>query len=111
MKRLLLLTTLVLITACSGDNFPSYKSIENTIPDGGLTIDYDPNNTLTNIPDIESQLSEDHQLIFNESLSWYGTEANFGFEYIHKKTAHELVEIVNCLKTTPPESQKTNCLK
>lgn len=110
MKKILTIIFVTLLLGCSQDEHPSYKPIENNLPSGGPSINYDPNSSLTNISDIESFLNEKDATVFARSLSWYGTESNFGFEYIHNKTAKELVDIVNCLKISDPNNQK-ECFK
>jgi len=103
MKKIISLILVLIVSGCSYDEHPSYKPISNSLPDGGPTINYDPNTSLTNIPEIESYLGEKNAEIFNKSLSWYGTESNYGFEYIHNKNAKQLVDIVNCLKSSTPK--------
>jgi len=106
MKYLITFIFISVLIGCSGDSFPSYAPLENTLPESGLKIDYNPSGSLTNVQEIQNQLNDKDSEIFIKSLSWYGTESNFGFDYIHGKTAKELVDIVNCLKTNSPEKQK-----
>ena len=105
-KIVILLFFLSLLAACTYEEKISYKPLINNIPQGGEQIDYDPDSSLTNIQRIVSKLDKKNKQVFEESLSWYGTEAEFGFQYIHGKTAYELVNILNCLKITKPNDQK-----
>jgi hypothetical protein len=104
MKKIIYLLVL-LITVLGCEERPSYKPIKNTLPEGGIEINYDPQTSLTNIQLITDSLSTENATTFERSLSWYGTESNYGFQYIHGKTSRELVDIVNCLKTSPVENQ------
>jgi len=106
-KHINSLLFLTLLIACSPEERPSYATYENNIPDGGIKINYDPETSLTNISEIQQQLNKNDEQVFISSLTWYGTESEFGFDYIHDKTAKELVDIVNCLKTTQPNLQQS----
>lgn len=108
-KHLLILFILTFQVGCSLEERPSYEPLQNSIPSDGIAINYDPNSSLTNITEIQSQLSEADEKVFTASLSWFGTESDVGFDRIHGKTAKQLVDIVNCLKTTAPDQQAT-CL-
>jgi len=110
MIRILPILIIALLLGCAPDEHPSYKPIQNSLPSGGLTINYDPNNSLTNVPEIQALLNENDLEIFTKSLSWYGTESNFGFDKIHNKNARELVDIVNCLKVSAADAQN-KCFK
>lgn len=99
-----ILPLVLVLTACSEHDSPSYDVLLNPIKGGGVVINYDPNSSLENIAEIVSTLNEQEANIFNSSLSWYATESEFGFEHIHLKTARQLVNIVNCLKVTDKES-------
>lgn len=105
LKLFFLCAAIGTLLSCSEEERPSYDPITNNIPQGGITINYDPASTLTNIDDINSELSDDNRDTFSKSLSWYGTEATFGFDVIHGKTAAQLVSIVNCLKVSETEVQ------
>lgn len=105
MKKILFLILVTLVIGCSTDEHPSYKAIQNTLQSGGPPINYDPNSSLTNISEIQEYLSKKDSEIFTESLSWYGTESNYGLNKIHIKNAKELVDIVNCLKTSIASEQ------
>lgn len=94
-----------MLIGCSSDEHPSYEPIQNSLPPGGPSINYDPDTSLSNIPEIERSLNDKDVEIFSKSLSWYGTESNFGFDHIHNINAKQLVDIVNCLKTTDKEHQ------
>ncbi len=105
LKAFFLCAAIGTLFACSGKERPSYNPVTNNIPQGGITINYDPASTLTNIDEINSELSDDNRDIFSNSLAWYGTEATFGFDAIHGKSASELIDIVNCLKTSHTDTQ------
>jgi hypothetical protein len=100
----------LIFIGCSFEERPSYQAYQNNIPAGGIGINYDPNSSLTNITEIQSQLSEADEKVFTASLSWFGSESDVGFDRIHGKTAKQLVDIVNCLKTTEPDQQSA-CLE
>lgn len=106
MKKMLQIIFMLLLISCSSDEQPSYKPLQNNLPSGGPLINYDPDVSLTNIAEIEEFLDEDDEETFNKSLSWYGTESEFGFENIHNKSAKQLVDIVNCLKVNEPGKQE-----
>lgn len=110
MIRILPVIVIALIAGCSPDEHPSYEPIENNLKPGGPTINYDPSSSLTNVSEIQDYLNENDSTIFTKSLSWYGTESNFGFNKIHNKNAKELVDIVNCLKINPSNTQD-KCFK
>lgn len=110
MLRIFIILFAVFSLGCSSDEHPNYEIIHNSIKSGGPTINYDPESSLTNIPEIQEYLGENDELIFTESLAWYGTESNFGFDKIHNKNAKELVDIVNCLKTNAVNEQE-KCFK
>jgi hypothetical protein len=95
----------MIMSACSYQEHEPYDVLPNSIRAGGTTINYDSQSSLTNISEITSELGEKDGAIFNESLSWYGTESDFGFDRIHSKTARQLVNIVNCLKVTDKENK------
>ena len=95
-----LLATLFILTACSENDQESYSVLINPIKAGGAVINFDPDSTFTNIPEITESLSEREGEIFNKSLAWYGVESDFELERLHSKTARQLVNIVNCLKVT-----------
>lgn len=105
-----ILVIMIFLSACTEYDHESYQVLLNSIPAGGPTINYDPESTLTNIEKITSELSKNESDIFNESLGWYGTESDFDFNYIHGKTAMQLVNIVNCLKVTKNDD-KPLCFK
>lgn len=95
----------IILTACSYQEHASYGVLPNTIRAGGTTINYDPQSTLTNVAEITSELNKEDGMVFSQSLAWYGTESEFGFDRIHSKTARQLVNIVNCLKVTDQKSK------
>lgn len=110
MKKILLLILVSLIIGCSTDEHPSYKAMENNLQSTGPTINYDPDSSFTNISEIQEYLSKEDSEIFTKSLSWYGTESNYGLNKIHNKNAKELVDIVNCLKISVA-SEQDKCFK
>ncbi len=105
MIKIIFIIMVTLVYGCSTDEHPSYEPIQNSIQSGGPTIKYDPNSSLTNIPDIQSYLNTKDSEIFTKSLSWYGTESSYGLDKINNKNAKELVTIVNCLKSNTVNEQ------
>ena len=108
MKKILLFILITFVNGCSTDEHSNYKAIQNNLQPDGPTINYDPNSSLTNISEIQEYLNEKDSETFTESLSWYGTESNYGLNKIHNKNAKELVDIVNCLKISII-SEQDNC--
>jgi hypothetical protein len=109
-RKLLILTIFTLVfSSCSIEEYASYEQFQNNIPPDGIRINYDPDSSLTNIEEINSELKGDDKDVFTKSLAWFGTESEYGFEMIHGKTARELVNIVNCLKKTSPK-EKSKCI-
>lgn len=96
---------------CSLEEHPSQSVIENTLPKGGPTIAYAPENSFTNIDEITATLSKNHAEKFNNSLGWYGTQSNFGLAKLEGKTARQAVDIVNCLKGFENEEQQLTCFE
>lgn len=97
-KLLPLLVFVCLILGCQSEQRPSYEVLENTLPEGGAVIHYDPEIGLTNINQVVSTLSPADAEVFNRSLEWYGTESSYGLDRVAGRTANQLVEVVNCLK-------------
>jgi len=110
MLKILFFIFTALVLGCSQDEHPSYESIENILKSGGPTINYGPNSSYTNIAEVQNSLGEKESEIFTKSLSWYGTESNFNLDRMHNRSAKELVDIVNCLKTSETNVQE-ECFK
>ena len=100
----------IFIAACYEEERPSYDVVENLLPKGGPTIKYSPENSLENVEELRSFLNKESVKIFDDSLSWYGTESSYGLDRIHGKTAKQIVNTVNCLKSTTKD-QRSTCLK
>lgn len=110
MKKYTLSVLIIFVLfACSLEERPSYKAYENTLPEQGATLQYDPEDGLTNLDRVKAGLQEGDLTKFNRSLEWYGTESHFGLEKIGGKTARELVDVVNCLKQNEPNQQGAAC--
>lgn len=90
---------------CSLEEHPSQTVLENTLPEGGPTVEYDPATSFTNIDQVTMNLNALNTEKFNASLGWYGTESSFGLVKLDGKTAREVVDIVNCLKKAEKEQQ------
>ncbi|BFM15699.1 hypothetical protein R50073_18820 [Maricurvus nonylphenolicus] len=105
-RTVLFLFAFSIVLGCSLEERPPYESIENTLPAGGVAIAYDPASSFTNIPEVQEALTEEQKAVFTSSLSWYGTESNHGLEKLSGKTAKQLVDIVNCLKTSDSQQQE-----
>lgn len=101
----------VAIVGCSLEERPSPNVLENTLPEGGPTVEYDPATSFTNIDQVTSNLNAPNAEKFNASLGWYGTESTFGLEKLHGKTAKEVVDIVNCLKNSEKVEQQSACFE
>lgn len=111
MKKLLILIFLSCLNfGCELEERSSYAPIANTLPEGGATLEYDPNkNSLKNVDAVRASLGGDDAQKFDSSLSWYGTESDFGLEKTSGKTARQLIDIVNCLKQSPTKDQQEAC--
>lgn len=111
MKKFLILIFLSgLNFGCELEESPSYALIENTLPEGGAALEYDPNeNSLKNVDAVRAGLSGEDAQKFDSSLSWYGTESDFGLEKTSGKTARQLLDIVNCLKQASTRDQQEAC--
>ncbi|OMH39406.1 hypothetical protein [Motiliproteus sp. MSK22-1] len=108
-KRVTLTCLSILIVGCELKQRPSYAPLENTLPPGGPTIQYDPDSSFKNIDKISATLSDEDSKKFGRSLGWYGTESDFSLEKIDGKTARQSVEIVNCLKQAETKEQQAGC--
>lgn len=95
----------VATVGCSLEERPSPNVLENTLPEGGPTVEYDPATSFTNIDQVTTNLNAPNAEKFNASLGWYGTESSFGLMKLDGKTAREVVDIVNCLKKADKEQQ------
>lgn len=106
MKNITLAILLSVATVgCSLEERSSQTVLENTLPEGGPTVEYDPATSFTNIDQITTNLNASNTEKFNASLGWYGTESNFALVKLDGKTAREVVDIVNCLKKAEKEQQ------
>ena len=90
---------------CSLEERPSWAAIENTLPQGGPTVHYEPSSGLSNVGEVSDHLTDSDALKFNASLGWYGTESVHDLKRLDGKTAREVIDIVNCLKVAEKESQ------
>jgi hypothetical protein len=107
----MLTLVLVVLTACDiEESRPDYSPIQNTLPAGGMLIDWDEENVHLNIEDVMKGLDEKSKAVFSKSIDWFATESEMGFEYLDGKTAKQAVDIINCLKKAPPDKQK-GCLE
>lgn len=104
-STLLFFLIFIIVLGCSTEERPSYESMENILPSGGVII-YDPDSSFMNIPEVQEGLTEQQKAVFASSLSWYGTESEYGLDKLEGKTAKQLVDIVNCLKTSAPQEQE-----
>lgn len=101
---------LILLTACDiQEKRPSYRPLKNSVPSGGLLIQWNKEQGLLNIDDIEASLSDEDRQVFSQSLGWYATESDYGFEHLAGKSARQAIDTINCLKAALPENQQ-NCL-
>ncbi|MBL1274908.1 MAG: hypothetical protein COB30_002360 [Ectothiorhodospiraceae bacterium] len=96
------------LTACQIDEQkPSYTTINNTLSDGGETITWKEGQGLLNINNIQHKLNEEDKLLFSKSLEWFATESHFSFEKLSGKTEKQTVDIINCIKLSKPNMQKS----
>jgi hypothetical protein len=84
--------------------------LQNTLPIGGKLLEQNKESGLLNIDDVEGNLDERSLDIFRKSLEWYAAETDLGLEHFIGMTARQSVDLVNCIKTSPPESQD-GCLQ
>ena len=108
-KRVTLICLSFLTVGCDLEQHRAYAPIENTLPSGGLTVQYDPDSSFKNIDKISATLSDEDSQKFNRSLGWYGTESDFSLEKLDGKTARQSVEIVNCLKRAGTKERQAGC--
>jgi len=100
----------IVIPACDmEDPRPDYDPMTNNIPEGGELIEWHTEQGLLNIADIEKDLGIKNRETFSQSIGWYATESNVGFDRLSGKTARQAVDMINCLKTTVLKNQK-KCL-
>lgn len=102
--RTLILISIVLLSACSFDEHASYEPLTNTLPEGGpklLVRDEGP----VNVDKMIASLDEEDSRVFDQSLSWFGTESDLPLTTLDGKTARDIVSAVNCLKG-PDASEK-----
>ncbi len=99
---------LLVIFLCScgvDEEKPSYKEIENTLPDSKLVIKWSRAKGFENQSEIFDSLMDIDRDKFSQSLSWVVTESNIELPSLNGKTAKQLVDITNCLKTSTIESK------
>lgn len=105
---LLPIILVILLSSCGiKEERPNYNIINNTIPASDLRILWN-NNGFVNQENIVNSLNSHDQEIFLQSLSWISTESNINLVLLHEKSAKELVDIANCLKSSKDERK---CIK
>ena len=62
---------------------------------------------MLNVHELESELNNDERKVFSESLEWLGTESNIPFSSLSGKTAAQIVDVANCLKSNIGESYES----
>ncbi|MET1257549.1 hypothetical protein [Aliikangiella maris] len=107
--RFLISLILLVTVSCQLEERPSDAVFENSLPIGGIVIQFIPNEGLKNIDQITQTLKKENVKIFNQSLDWYSTESDFPLSKLDGKTAKQLVDIVNCLKVANEQRQQINC--
>jgi len=78
---------------------PPYEPLENIVLSVTKTMKWSEDEGLLNVHELESELNDEEKKIFAESLEWVGTESNFPLSLLLGKTAYEIVDIANCLKS------------
>ena len=102
------IAVLVVAAACDvQESRPSYKPLQNIVPAGGGLIEWDDERKQLNIEEVKAGLDGKSRAVFSDSMDWYATESDFGFESLYGKTASEAVDAINCLKVSAPESQRS----
>ncbi len=109
------LTTLF-ISSCSNVAYNEHQSLnkahKNTLPTTGTKTIYFANDGFVNIDTLNNELSKKQREIFSSSISWYATEAELALTELNNKSARQIVDIVNCLKSNRASNltTKQNCL-
>lgn len=95
------------VSACDvQESRSSYESLQNIVPAGGGLIEWNDERKRLNIEEVKAGLDDKSRAVFSDSMDWYATESDFGFESLNGKTASEAVDTVNCLKVSAPDSQQ-----
>ncbi len=98
------------IAALSGcdleESRPPYEPLGNIVSSGTKTMQWSEEAGLLNVDELESELAADEKRVFSQSLQWLGTESNIPFSALSDKTAGQIVDIANCLKSSASESYK-----
>jgi len=97
--RILLLLGIVLVVGCSLEDHASYEPANNDLATGGPLLVVEQGAPV-NLDEVTESLGQEDLATFQESLSWYGTEADSPMSALHGKTAYQIVNVVNCLKTS-----------
>jgi hypothetical protein len=97
----------LVVSACDvQESRPPYEPLQNIIPAGGRLIEWDDERKQLNIEEVKAGLDDKSRAVFSDSMDWYATESDFGFDSLNGKTASEAVDTVNCLKASAPDSQQ-----
>jgi hypothetical protein len=97
----------LVVSACDvQESRPSYEPLQNIVPAGGMLIGWDNGRKQLNIEEVKAGLDGKSRAVFSDSMDWYATESDFGFESLIGKTASEAVDAINCLKVSAPDSQR-----
>jgi hypothetical protein len=101
----------LVVSACDvQESRPSYEPMQNIVPAGGRRIEWDDERKRLNIEEVKAGLDDKSRAVFSDSMDWYATESDLGFESLYGKTASEAVDAINCLKVSAPDSQRS-CLE
>ncbi|GAB3536045.1 hypothetical protein [Photobacterium alginatilyticum] len=87
---------------------PTSEILINDLPSNGVLIEVSDDGDLTNIKEVDLSLETSHKEKFNISLQWLATESEVSFYKLDGKSAHEIVQIANCLKT--PGKNESDCI-
>jgi hypothetical protein len=102
--RIYIVVFALILAACSFEEHASYEPLENTLAAGGPLLVV-TNGTPSNVKELTDRLEPHEAETFEESLSWYGTEADSPMSVLGGKSAREIVSIVNCLKKNPNSTE------
>lgn len=97
--RILLLLGIILVVGCSLEEHESYEPADNNLAIGGPLLVVEEGAPV-NVDELAASLGPEDLEAFQQSLSWYGTEADTPMSALHGKTAYQIVNVVNCLKTS-----------
>lgn len=78
---------------------PSYDALQNVVSSGTKTMKWNEHDGLLNVDELVDELNDNEKKIFTQSLEWLGTESNIPLSLLSGRTAAQVVDIANCLKS------------